>query len=48
VLKEQDVVFLQGAGNVGNIAADLAKYSFDLVHLNNLAKEKADSAEQHQ
>lgn len=30
VINDQDVVFLQGAGNVGNIAALLAKHDFDL------------------
>jgi len=33
VLNDQDVVFLQGAGNVGNIAASLAKEHFDLNFL---------------
>ena len=30
IIKDQDVVFLQGAGNVGNIAALLAKHEFNL------------------
>jgi UDP-N-acetylmuramate--alanine ligase len=30
IISDQDVVFLQGAGNVGNIAASLAKHEFDL------------------
>ncbi len=34
LLKDEDVVFLQGAGNVGNIAADLAESNCDLNYLN--------------
>lgn len=30
VLQDHDTVFLQGAGNVGNIAQELAKHKFDL------------------
>lgn len=30
VLQDQDTVFLQGAGNVGNIAQELAQHNFDL------------------
>ena len=33
IIADQDVVFLQGAGNVGNIAASLAKQQFDLDFL---------------
>ena len=33
IITDQDVVFLQGAGNVGNIAASLAKHQFDLDSL---------------
>jgi UDP-N-acetylmuramate--alanine ligase len=30
IINDQDIVFLQGAGNVGNIAALLAKHEFNL------------------
>ncbi|MFW8590483.1 UDP-N-acetylmuramate--L-alanine ligase [Glaciecola sp. 2405UD65-10] len=30
VLQDEDTVFLQGAGNIGNIAQELAKHQFDL------------------
>lgn len=30
IISDQDIVFLQGAGNVGNIAASLAEHEFDL------------------
>jgi UDP-N-acetylmuramate--alanine ligase len=36
ILKDQDIVFLQGAGNVGNIAQNLADNKFDLSLLRNL------------
>ncbi len=33
IVKDQDVVFLQGAGNIGNIANELAQQKFDLTTL---------------
>jgi UDP-N-acetylmuramate--alanine ligase len=36
ILKDQDIVFLQGAGNVGNIAQKLAENKFDLARLRQL------------
>ncbi len=40
MIKADDVVFLQGAGNVGNIATDLAENKFDLALLSSKSNQQ--------